>query len=65
MLDKEFLANQKTAQLAMKNGGIMAYSVGHNREIGRYIDVMIDGAWCPYPWWQEFHEEYFENSSGF
>ena len=66
MLDTEFLDNQKAAQLAVKNGEFKAYCTGYNRDIGRYIEVMhIEGTWNPYPWWQEFHDEYTENTSGF
>jgi hypothetical protein len=63
--DRAFLQAQENAKISQAQGHITRFCVGHNREIGRYIEVMIDGVWCPYPWWQEFHEDYFENSSGF
>jgi hypothetical protein len=63
--DRAFLAAQESARLSKQKGEITNYSVGFNRDIGRYIDVAIDGAWCPSLMWQEFHEEYEESTSGF
>jgi hypothetical protein len=48
-----------TAKREISLGFALSYSVGHDNERGRYVEVETDQGWNPAVWWQEIEPDYY------